>query len=72
MRRDSAACASFEAVFIGHDIEAIRKGVVQVYDCIGSNVLILARMYERRLKGYEAIGYTVEPRLLASSADLTG
>jgi superfamily II DNA or RNA helicase len=36
------------------------KRVVQVYDYIDSNVAMLARMYERRLKGYDAIGYTVE------------
>ena len=35
------------------------KRVVQVYDYIDANVLMLARMYERRLKGYAAIGYTV-------------
>ena len=36
------------------------KHVVQVYDYIDVNVRMLARMYERRLKGYEAIGYTVK------------
>jgi superfamily II DNA or RNA helicase len=35
------------------------KRVVQVYDYIDANVLMLARMYERRLKGYAAIGYTI-------------
>lgn len=34
--------------------------VVQVYDYVDPNVPMLARMYERRLKGYDAIGYTVE------------
>jgi hypothetical protein len=33
---------------------------VQVYDYVDPNVPMLARMYERRLKGYDAIGYTVE------------
>lgn len=36
------------------------KRVVQVYDYIDSNVVMLARMYERRLRGYDAIGYTLE------------
>jgi hypothetical protein len=33
---------------------------VQVYDYVDNYVLMLARMYERRLKGYGAIGYVVE------------
>ena len=36
------------------------KRVVQVYDYVDTHVLMLARMYERRLKGYSAIGYTVQ------------
>ncbi len=36
------------------------KRVVQAYDYIDANVLMLARMYERRLKGYAAIGYTIQ------------
>jgi superfamily II DNA or RNA helicase len=36
------------------------KKIVQVYDYVDSGVLMLARMYERRLKGYAAIGYTIE------------
>lgn len=36
------------------------KHVVQVYDYADSYVPMLARMYERRLKGYAAIGYTVQ------------
>ena len=35
-------------------------GIVQVYDYVDSGVLMLARMYERRLKGYATIGYAVE------------
>jgi len=37
------------------------KRFVQVYDYVDNNVLMLARMYERRLKGYSAIGYVIEP-----------
>ena len=35
------------------------KRIVKVYDYIDSNVLMLARMYARRLKGYNAIGYRI-------------
>ena len=35
------------------------KRVVEVYDYVDADVPVLARMYERRLKGYAAIGYTV-------------
>jgi superfamily II DNA or RNA helicase len=38
------------------------KHVVQVYDYVDSYVPMLARMYERRLKGYAAIAYTVQHR----------
>jgi superfamily II DNA or RNA helicase len=36
------------------------KRLVQVYDYVDDCVLMLARMYERRLKGYAAIGYVLE------------
>ena len=35
------------------------KHVVQVYDYVDSCVPVLNRMYEKRLKAYKAIGYTV-------------
>ncbi len=35
------------------------KRVVQVYDYVDSQVLMLARMYARRLRGYSAIGYRI-------------
>jgi len=35
------------------------KHIVRVYDYVDSNVLMLARMYARRLKGYSAIGYRI-------------
>jgi len=35
------------------------KRVVQVYDYVDDLVPMLARMYERRLKGYNAIGYMI-------------
>jgi superfamily II DNA or RNA helicase len=36
------------------------KRVVQVYDYIDNGVTMLARMYERRLRGYSAIGYAID------------
>jgi len=35
------------------------KRVVRVYDYVDSNVLMLARMYARRLKGYSSISYRI-------------
>lgn len=36
------------------------KRFVQVYDYVDNYVSMLARMYERRLKGYSTIGYVIE------------
>ncbi len=36
------------------------KKTVRVYDYVDSEVRMLARMYEKRLKGYSAIGYRIE------------
>ena len=36
------------------------KRLVQVYDYVDDWVPMLERMYERRLKGYGAIGYVIE------------
>ena len=36
------------------------KRVVRVYDYVDVQVPMLARMYEKRLRGYSAIGYTIE------------
>ena len=38
----------------------------QVYDYVDDSVLMPARMYERRLKGYAAIGYVIEQETFAS------
>ncbi len=35
------------------------KRVVQVYDYVDAEVSLLARMYQKRLRGYKAIGYEV-------------
>jgi len=36
------------------------KQVVQVYDYVDTHVPTLMRMYKKRLKGYEGIGYTIK------------
>jgi superfamily II DNA or RNA helicase len=36
------------------------KQVVQVYDYVDIHVPTLMRMYKKRLKGYDAIGYTIQ------------
>ena len=36
------------------------KKVVQVYDYVDTEVPMLARMFEKRLKGYRVIGYELE------------
>jgi superfamily II DNA or RNA helicase len=40
------------------------KRFVQVYDYVDNLVPMLARMYERRLRGYSAIGYVIEQEAL--------
>jgi superfamily II DNA or RNA helicase len=36
------------------------KKVVRVFDYVDAQVPMLARMYEKRLRGYRAIGYEME------------
>ncbi|MBL8175740.1 MAG: hypothetical protein JNK48_13785 [Bryobacterales bacterium] len=36
------------------------KRTVRVYDYVDTHVRMLARMYEKRLRGYKALGYVVE------------
>jgi superfamily II DNA or RNA helicase len=42
------------------------KRVVRVYDYVDPGVPMLARMFERRLKGYAAIGYTIDEVAIAA------
>ena len=42
-----------------HGIHNNKKNVV-IYDYADLNVPVLARMYDRRLKGYRSIGYEIE------------
>lgn len=37
------------------------KQVVQIYDYVDIGVPVLMRMYKKRLKGYQAIGYAIKP-----------
>ncbi|OPX83617.1 MAG: Type III restriction enzyme, res subunit [Pelotomaculum sp. PtaB.Bin104] len=39
------------------------KRIVQIYDYVDVNVPMLMRMYEKRLKGYNAIGYRVQEKI---------
>ena len=39
------------------------KRFVQVCDYVDNGVPMLARMYERRLRGYGAIGYVIEQEI---------
>jgi superfamily II DNA or RNA helicase len=36
------------------------KNEVVIYDYVDFNVPVLARMYERRMRGYRSIGYEIE------------
>jgi superfamily II DNA or RNA helicase len=47
------------------------KRIVQVYDYVDDWVPMLERMYERRLKGYGSIGYTVDPEVPWQSPEST-
>lgn len=49
------------------------KRVVEIYDYVDAAVPVLRRMYERRLKGYAAMGYRVrEPQKRSPSTPSTG
>jgi superfamily II DNA or RNA helicase len=38
------------------------KKVVEVYDYVDSSIPMLARMFEKRLRGYRELGYTIPER----------
>jgi superfamily II DNA or RNA helicase len=48
------------------------KRFVRVYDYVDNDVPMLARMYERRLKGYSGIGYVIEQETPSSPAAVGG
>ena len=35
------------------------KNVVEVYDYVDSSIPMLARMFDKRLRGYKALGYAI-------------
>jgi superfamily II DNA or RNA helicase len=43
------------------------KTVVRVYDYVDSSVPMLARMFDRRLKGYAAIGYSIDEQATSAA-----
>lgn len=45
------------------------KRVVQVYDYVDNLVPMLAKMYQRRLKGYAAFGYVITPEAPSTHQD---
>ena len=60
--------------YVGRLHRLHNKRFVQVYDYVDHGVPMLAKMYERRLKGYSAIGYAIEAETLPpdSPAPLSG
>ena len=48
------------------------KNEVRVYDYVDGQVPVLARMFERRLKGYRAMGYAVDANLATPVSDHLG
>jgi superfamily II DNA or RNA helicase len=46
------------------------KRIVQVYDYVDHYVPMLARMYERRLRGYSTIGYVIEAEILPADSSV--
>ena len=46
--------------------EPEHKKVVRVFDYVDAQVPMLARMYEKRLQGYRAIGYEMESAVVES------
>jgi len=49
-----------------------QKRVVQVYDYVDAQVPMLNRMYDKRLKGYKALGYMVEDDVTTRGARRRG
>ena len=44
------------------------KKIVEVYDYVDSSISMLARMFERRLRGYKALGYSIQAEQITTSA----
>lgn len=43
------------------------KKIVEVYDYVDSSIPMLARMFERRLRGYRALGYSIQAAHITAS-----
>ena len=48
------------------------KKIVEVYDYVDSSIPMLARMFEKRLRGYKALGYSIHEQEQRSAASTTG
>jgi DNA or RNA helicases of superfamily II len=44
------------------------KKIVEVYDYVDSSISMLARMFERRLRGYKALGYSIQAEHITTPA----
>jgi len=43
------------------------KRIVRIYDYVDVNVIMFTRMFQKRLKGYKAIGYSVRENQVATA-----
>ena len=46
------------------------KSDIRIYDYVDGRVAVLAKMYERRLRGYRAMGYTVRDAAIEPGLNL--
>lgn len=46
------------------------KTDIRIYDYVDDRVAVLAKMYERRLRGYRAMGYTIRDAAVESGLNL--
>jgi superfamily II DNA or RNA helicase len=46
------------------------KTDIRIYDYVDDRVAVLAKMYERRLRGYRAMGYTIRDAAIESGLNL--
>ncbi len=74
MERTMGAGCKYEVAGTGvgrlHRMHDGRK-VVQVYDYIDTQVPMLARLFEKRLKGYRTIGYEMQSKSADASSGLS-
>ena len=46
------------------------KSDIRIYDYVDDRVAVLAKMYERRLRGYRAMGYTIRDAAIEPGLNL--